>query len=403
MNIVFYCQHVLGLGHFMRSLEIVKALAPDRVTLVLGGPPVPAPLPQNAREVRLPALEMDADFSRLSASGGGELEAIKDRRRRTLLSVLEAERPDIFFVELYPFGRKAFEFELLPALTAIREGRFGTVRVACGLRDILVEKTDRAAFEERVIRRLNAFFDLVVVHADPTLFPLSATFTRTADMAPPVRYSGYVAPPEEAASLDGAAVRARLGVPPGRRLIVASAGGGRVGGEVLAATCAALALPGADVLGPASLRVFSGPFAPDAEYAALEAAASSLPEARVVRFDPDFPSILRAADLSLSLAGYNTVMAVLRSGVRALVRPFEQNHEQRLRARRLEDSGLLAVLEAADLAPKRLLARMAAVLAAPPPPAARIALDGAAQCARLLRQWVSRHGAPPAAADDPLP
>lgn len=388
MNVVFYCQHVLGLGHFMRSLEIVKALAPDRVTLVSGGPPVPAPLPGHAKEARLPPLEMDAEFSRLSASQGGDLEAVKAARRERLLAVLDDERPDVFFVELYPFGRKAFEFELLPALAAIREGRFGPVRVACGLRDILVEKSDPAAYEARVIKRVNALFDLVVVHADPGLFPLSATFSRTADIVPPVRYSGYVAPPQ-AFARDPDAVRAALGVPPGSRLVAASAGGGRVGGEVLAATCAALALPGAAGLGPVSLRLFCGPYAPDAAYDALVRAAARLPDAAVVRFDPDFPSILRAADLSVSLAGYNTVMAVLRCGVRALVRPFEQNREQRLRAGRLEQAGLVGLLDAADLEPSRLLARMGRALDAPPPPPCAVGLDGAAHSARILRRFAS--------------
>jgi len=387
VKILFYCQHVLGLGHFMRSLEIIAALAPDQVVLVSGGPPVPVPLPPHVREVRLPALEMDAEFTRLSATDGGGLAAVKEKRREILLSLLDAERPDVFFVELYPFGRKAFEFELIPALTAVREGRFGPVRVVCGLRDILVEKTDQAAYEARVIARLNAFFDLVAVHADPALFPLSATFSRVADIGAPVRYSGYVAPQDAPLGMDAAMVRARLGVPPGNRLLAASAGGGRVGGEVLAAVLAALTLPRSAGLGPISLRVFSGPYAPQAEYVALQAAAASLPDARVERFAADFPAILGAADLSVSLAGYNTVMAVLRAGVRALVRPFDQNREQRLRAERLAELGLLGVLEAADLEPARLLSRLEGALAAPPPSKTAVRLDGAAGTARILREW----------------
>ncbi|NMC48177.1 MAG: glycosyltransferase, partial [Desulfovibrio sp.] len=171
MKALFYCQHVLGLGHFMRTLEIVRALAPHEVVLVSGGPAVPAALPYHAREVRLPALEMDPAFQRLSATDGDGLDAVKAVRRETLLRLFQAERPDVFFVELYPFGRKAFEFELVPLLAAVREGRFGLVRVVCGLRDILVEKADQAAYEARVLSRLNAYFDLLAVHADPDLFP----------------------------------------------------------------------------------------------------------------------------------------------------------------------------------------------------------------------------------------
>ncbi len=370
----------------MRTLEIVRALAPHDVVLVSGGPAVPAALPGHVREVRLPALEMDPDFSRLSATAGGGLDAVKAVRRETLLRLFEAERPDVFFVELYPFGRKAFEFELAPVLAAVRQGRFGPARVVCGLRDILVEKADQAAYEARVLSRLNAFFDLLAVHADPDLFPLEATFSRTADIAVPVRYTGYVAPPASPDAPDAAATRARLDIPPGNRLIVASAGGGRVGGEVLAAVAGALARPGAAALGPVSLRIFAGPYAPDYEFADLESAAARLADARVARFDPDFPAVLRAADLSVSLAGYNTVMAVLAAGTRALVRPFDQNREQRLRAGRLEQMGLLGLLESFDLEPDRLLVRMARLLDAPPPRRTAVRLDGAAETARILRR-----------------
>ena len=71
-------------------------------------------------------------------------------RKTLLLDALADFEPDVFFVELYPFGRKAFEFELAPVLGAIRDGRLPPCRVACGVRDILVEKRDQAAYEARV-------------------------------------------------------------------------------------------------------------------------------------------------------------------------------------------------------------------------------------------------------------
>ena len=61
-----------------------------------------------------------------------------------------------------------------------------------------------------------------------------------------------------------------------------------------------------------------------------------------------------AADLSVSMGGYNTTMNILASGVPALVWPFGQNREQRLRAERLADLGALRVLEDEDLHPDRL-------------------------------------------------
>ena len=52
MKIVFYCQHVLGIGHFFRSLEICRALHRHRVILVTGGPAIGIEPPGHVREFR---------------------------------------------------------------------------------------------------------------------------------------------------------------------------------------------------------------------------------------------------------------------------------------------------------------------------------------------------------------
>ncbi len=383
MKILFYCQHVLGVGHYFRTLEIVKALASHEVVVVAGGPPAPAALPEGVREYRPPSLEMDEGFTALSVSGDAtaDLDAVKALRRDMLLDLLDAERPDVFFVELYPFGRKAFEFELLPALEAARERR---VAVVCGLRDILVEKENQDKFEARVLKRLNALFDALFVHADPGLIPLSDTFSRVRDIEVPIVYTGYVAQRPKRTGVD---MRRVLAVPDGNRLVAASAGGGKVGGGLLRSVVAACGLLGEGI----SLRLFTGPFASEAEYAALEEAAAFLPDAAVARFSTEFPDILSQTDLSVSMAGYNTVMALLHAGTQALVRPFDQNREQRMRAEKLAEMGLLGLLDEADAAPAGLARRMRGILEAKPRSGGdgrpKIDLDGAARTAKALEAF----------------
>ena len=70
------------------------------------------------------------------------------------------------------------------------------------------------------------------------------------------------------------------------------------------------------------------------------------------RFTNEFLSFLAAADLSISMAGYNTCMNVLAAGVTALVWPFGQNREQRLRGEKL------AALEAVTLVSDGVLVRL---------------------------------------------
>ena len=53
MKILLYCQHVLGIGHLFRTLEIARALKEHHVTLVLGGPRASTSLPNHVRVVQL--------------------------------------------------------------------------------------------------------------------------------------------------------------------------------------------------------------------------------------------------------------------------------------------------------------------------------------------------------------
>jgi len=101
----------------------------------------------------------------------------------------------------------------------------------------------------------------------------------------------------------------------------------------------------------------------------------------VEHFTPDFLSFLDAADLSVSMAGYNTSMNIMAAGTPALVWPFAQNREQRLRAERLARLGGLQILSDKDLDPKRLAGLMTRMLTEKEQPAGPIDLNGAEKTA----------------------
>lgn len=383
MTIVLYCQHVLGLGHYMRSLAIAAALGPNRVVFVSGGPPVGVVLPPYVVEERLPALAMDEEFSSLTIAGE-ELEALKARRAAQFMTVMERERPEVLLVELYPFGRRAFEFELVPVLEGVRKGRFGTTRTVCSLRDILVEKADPAKYQSRVLGRLNTLFDALLIHSDWRLFPLEETFPRLGEVTIPVVYTGFVTSRPSPGARE--AMRSALGLGPTEKLIVASAGGGKVGGELLVAMVEAWPLLKGEY--PVRLQMFTGPFLDEEAFQRLVAMTVTFPEITVERFAGNFLDWLAAADVSLSLAGYNTTMNILAARVAALVWPFAQNQEQSLRARRLEDLGALEVLTPDDFAPPKLAGRVGRLLKSPARAMFQtVGLDGAAETARLITAW----------------
>ena len=385
MKIVCYCQHVLGIGHFFRTLAICEKLKDHDVLLVSGGERPDISLPGHIRELRLPGLMMDEDFKNMfPTETGKEIDAVKKERQEMLMRLFKETVPDLFMIELYPFGRKAFGFELDPVLTGIRDGSLKSCRVVCSLRDVLVEKKDAAAYEERVIGLLNRCFDAVLIHSDPGILTLDRTFSRLADIRIPIVYTGFVTPKPIPGS--GKTLRAKLDIGDDEYFLLASAGGGKVGSELLAAVAKAYAyLPKG-----CRLQVFTGPFMDDGPFAALKAFESSA--IRVDRFTPDFSSFLDAADLSVSMAGYNTCMNIMAAGVPALVLPFEQNREQRLRAELLAKQGGLRVLSRKDLNPERLAGLMTRMLRANERPAGAIDLDGAEKTAAWVGELSAMKG-----------
>jgi predicted glycosyltransferase len=385
MKIVQYCQHVLGVGHYFRSLEIARALHRHELVLVTGGSPVEVNLPRHVTEYRLPGLQMDGAFTVISPTDTNRaLNEVKEERKTLLYSLFEKSAPDLFLIELYPFGRKSFGFEILPLLEAIHRGDFSSTKVFCSLRDILVEKKKQKTYEQRVLDILNKYFDGLLVHADETLVSLSETFESADKIKIPLVYTGFVTPRPKADG--GKKVRSRLGLKRDEVLVVASAGGGRVGEDLLRAVVEAYAR----LTGEKGLRlcVFTGPFMAEPHFSALSDRVTSLPGVQLKRFTADFLSYLAAADLSVSMAGYNTCMNILATGVPSLVLPFAQNREQRIRAEKLAALGGLSLLQEEDLEPSRLATLMAEVLnSGIRPVRVPVNLDGARQTARWLEHW----------------
>lgn len=379
MKILIYCQHVLGIGHFFRTLEICRAFHKHRVILVTGGQPVDAVLPEHVREVALPPLMTDSDFKNMySPDSTRHPDEVKRERREILRTLFAEESPDLFLIELYPFGRKAFRFELDPLLEDIRSGLLPPCRVVCSLRDILVEKKDAAAYEKRVIRSLNRYFHALLVHADPKLLTLEETFSATEQISVPIIYTGFVTPGPAPDAREK--MRGKLDIPPEILLTVASAGGGKVGFPLLHPVCRAFSSFSAGKQ-KHRLLLFSGPFMDEAEYRILKGYEGE--NIRISRFSRDFLSLLAAADLSVSMGGYNTCMNIMAAKVPALIWPFAQNREQMLRAKRLRPFGGMGILSDADLQPEKLAVRMQQFLCHPRRPAPHIDLNGAEN----TRRW----------------
>jgi predicted glycosyltransferase len=135
-------------------------------------------------------------------------------------------------------------------------------------------------------------------------------------------------------------------------------------------------------------RLLAGPNLPEPEFAAL---AAGLPEGVVLeRYRPDFPQMLGRCRVSVSQAGYNTVLDILAARAAAVVVPFASGREteQSLRAERLAARGILELLPENQLSPERLASAIDRAIFARPATTIAIDTGGARRSARLIADMI---------------
>ena len=369
-NVFFYVQHLLGIGHIARASRIASALVRNgcTVTLVTGGLPVAGFPGDDVVSIALPPVAAaTAGFSGLAHKDGTPVDQrFLDGRRDLLLAAFHAAKPDVVIVEAFPFGRRQMRFELLPLIDAISASR-PRPKLFTSVRDIL-QQQKKVGRDEETVTTLDAHFDGVLVHGDPSFVRLEETFPLAGQIVDKISYTGLVAPPmppEPSEIFD----------------IVVSAGGGAVGRELIRASLEAAKRVAIDQ----RWCLIAGPNLPEADFLTLQQDAS--PNMQPVRFRKDFPSLLRGAQLSISQAGYNTVCDLLVTGCRSILVPFTAGGEteQSVRAERLQTLGLATALPEAGLTVDMLAASIAEALEKPKPTLHPIDLNGADKTAYIVR------------------
>jgi predicted glycosyltransferase len=372
--VLFYVQHLLGIGHLKRAATLARAAAAAGldVSLVSGGEVVPGLALDGVTLHQLdPVRAADKYFKVLVGSDGREIDdTFRDARRERLLSLFDDIAPDIVVTELFPFGRRQLRFEIVPMLDAAFAAA-PRPAIVCSVRDILVEppKPERVA---EMLERVERYYDLVLVHGDPTLIPFDETFAPAHRIAEKLRYTGYVVDENAGRTGDGR----------GEGEVIVSAGGGAVSEELFRAAIAAR--PRTRLAG-ARWLLLAGHALPDDAFANLAAAAP--PGVTVERARSDFTTLLSNAALSISQGGYNTVMELLAAGARGVIVPYAGGleTEQTLRARLLERQTGLQVVEEHELSAQALVRAIDAALDGASPEIRGLDTNGAAVTAKILR------------------
>lgn len=378
-RVFVYVQHLLGIGHLKRAATLARAVAATglEVTLASGGHPVPGTAAERVKLVQLPpASAADISFRTLLDALGREVDdAWKKKRAAALIAAWRACRPHALVLELYPFGRRQMRFELLPLLEAVAAS---TPRpaIVCSVRDLLGGQRSRERQEE-TLGLVERFIDHVLVHSDPSIIRLDQTFALATKLGSKLEYTGYIVD----------FLLRKKSSTAGKGEVIVSAGGGAVGETLLDAAMRARPLtPFRDRI----WRVLAGNNLNDAAYARLARLAAAAGGGIVLeRSRADFTTLLANCELSISQAGYNTLMETLSTGARAVVVPFAggAETEQTTRALCFAERGLLEMVEEKSLEPGALAKAIERAARKPRPRPGAVDLRGAARSAELIARW----------------
>jgi predicted glycosyltransferase len=371
-RIALFTHDTLGLGHLRRCRHIVRALAehaPQAALLLLSGSPalhVFEDLPPNADYVKIPTIvKTGTPGAQLSHLPVGVAE-VSLLRARLVQQTLRGFTPDVFLVDNFPLGTLR---ELLPSL---QEARRLSTRLVLGLRDIVdsPEKVRTDWARQGMYEILDRYYDRILVYGVQEVFDVVDAYALPPAIAAKVHYCGYVTAPA-APPRSPAEVRAKLGIP--GPFILVSGGGGGDGFPLLQAFLHALPL-----LPSIAAVVVTGPLMSAADHAELAAQATGQPGVILLKSVRNLPSYMAAADLVVTMCGYNTAAEILALRPRAVVVPrtwqygehrararASEEGEQNLRAQALARCGLVELLDPQELTSQRLAERIATVLARP--------------------------------------
>jgi predicted glycosyltransferase len=270
-------------------------------------------------------------------------DAVLKMRKKLIRTAARKFKPDVLLVDHMPHGSMG---ELVPALETL-DGK--PVRKILGLRDILdaPETIQQRWRLEGAFTAVERHFDTVLVYGSRDVFDVAAHYAWPGHLAERLHYCGYVcatAPETDPASLRDRYLR---GSQPGTDLIVAMAGGGADAFPLFDSLLEAL--PAVLKRRRCRLVLVTGPFLPEDQQTALRYRAEGLPVDMLTTVG-DSLGHMAAADLVVTMAGYNTTAELLRVGARALLVPRPgPSAEQQMRASRLADRGWVDWLAPASL------------------------------------------------------
>jgi predicted glycosyltransferase len=348
-NILMYSHDTYGLGHIRRSLAIASHIrAPHINILILTGSHLAGrfDFPQGIDFVRIPGMIKMTNEEYLPLSIKINPGHAMEIRKSIIKTTAKTFQPRLFIIDKEPMGLKK---EVLSTLRWIKRS-LPHARTVLGLRDIMDDaETIRGDWEARgTYEVLDTLYSEIWVYGNQSFYDPIEEYAIPPSVSRKIQFVGYI-PRISPADDSVEEFREEYGISGDRKLVLVTAGGGGDGYGLMDAYLAML--ESGPQPPPFQSVLVTGPFMPVERRHNVFARAERM-GAIAFLFFRRMEKILSAADLVVSMGGYNTLCETLSQGTVTLVIPRETpRKEQLIRAEIFREQGLVDYLPWRNLTP----------------------------------------------------
>jgi predicted glycosyltransferase len=285
-----------------------------------------------------------------------------DIRKNIITATAKTFQPQLFIVDKEPFGLRK---EVLPTLKWLQRSRPDT-RAILGLRDIMDDAATvkKDWTEKGVYKILENLYAEIWVYGIQEFYNPIVEYDIAESISRKIHFTGYI--PRKIPGKDAVRnMRKELGVQPDEKLVVVTTGGGGDGYTVMRNYVSMLE-SAPDVM-PFKSVLITGPFMPKNKRRKIFKRSRKL-GVRTYHFYRQMEKIFAAADLVVTMGGYNTLCEILSQGTPSLVIPREKpRKEQMIRAQAFKRQNLVDYIPWAEFTPQILQEKILTLLEAPEP------------------------------------
>lgn len=362
LKILMYSHDTFGLGHIRRCLAIGLSLrkCPANVLILTGSVLAGRfKIPRRIDFVRIPGMIKVTNEQYQPLSMKLDATEVLEIRKGIILATAMAFKPDFFIVDKAPLGLKR---EVVDTLHWLRKD-LPSCRPILGLRDVMdnAAATIQEWEEKGIYEAMEQYYDEIWVYGRKDFYDPIREYRIPPQVASKIHFTGYI--PRKIPSPDDIrSTRSELNIEDDEKLILVTIGGGGDGHPVVKTFLRAFDPHEGGIPSRTRVVIVTGPFISVRDYEDILKKSESL-GFTTLKFHRFMESLIGAAQVVVSMGGYNTVCEIVSQAKPFLILPRTvPREEQLIRAQVLCSQGFCDYLDPADLTPAALRAHVLALL-----------------------------------------